>query len=171
LFPFFRRLWRRTRMIVLVAASAPIVGSPLRDTPQPQERRIEDPRIGRLAQYFRNRNSPLEKYAREFVVAAEANGLDWRLLPSIATIESGAGVYARANNVFGWKSGRARFHSIPAAIQHVAQRLAYAPHYNGRGLREKLRIYNPARPAYADCVLSVLDKVGPRRPILAAAAR
>src|SRR3989338_4200708 len=41
--------------------------------------------------YFRERNMPLEGAGLKMVLAAEANGIDWRLLPAISIRESTGG--------------------------------------------------------------------------------
>jgi hypothetical protein len=129
---------------------------------------VPDPRPGRLAEFFQRNKSPLAKYADQFVSAADRYGLDWRLLPSLAMVESGGGrVYAR-NNVFGWASGRARFDSIPDGILAVARALAEAAHYRNKDLRGKLRTYNPARRDYADIVLRVFAQISPEPPLASA---
>jgi len=117
-------------------------------------------RAGRLEAYFERNGVPLAQYAQEFVTAADQSGLDWRLLPVIALVESGGRVY-RHNNIFGWASGRARFESVPQAIRHVAQHLAVAAPYAGRDLRGKLRAFNPANRWYPDYILKKMRDVAP----------
>ena len=47
-----------------------------------------DPRLRRLVQFFGDRDCPLKEAAADFLIAADQNHLDWRLLPSISMIES-----------------------------------------------------------------------------------
>ncbi len=127
----------------------------------------EDPRYRRLAEFFQKNRSPLQKYAEDFVKVADQYHLDWRLLPSLAMVESGGGrVFAR-NNVFGWASGRARFETIQDGIAYVAKCLAEAAQYRNKDLRAKLRTYNPARRDYADTVLRVFSEISPEPPVAA----
>ena len=48
--------------------------------------RANDPRLERLQEFFAERDCPLRETAAEFLVAADENGLDWRLLPSLSII-------------------------------------------------------------------------------------
>src|SRR5260370_11913805 len=65
-----------------------------------------DPRLPVLENFFAARHCPVRSLAEEFLIAADTNRLDWRLLPSISFVESGGGKVARNNNIFGWNSGR-----------------------------------------------------------------
>jgi hypothetical protein len=85
-------------------------------------------------------------------------------------VESGGGKYAKRNNVFGWKSGRAGFPSVGHAIDYVGSRLAHSPIYRGRNTSELLRIYNPARPTYGQKVRSVMEALAPEPAMVTAAA-
>lgn len=62
-----------------------------------------------LSDYFAKHNSPLQAHAQDFVDAAKMYDLDWRLVPSIAGVEStfgkfipgGHGTYT-SYNAWGW---------------------------------------------------------------------
>jgi hypothetical protein len=54
-----------------------------------------------LQRFLSANHSPVESYAGNFIREADAHHLDWRLLPSLAWIESGAGQRNRKNNLFG----------------------------------------------------------------------
>ncbi len=94
--------------------------------------------------------------AQDFVQAAELNGFDYRLLPVLAVLETGCGRTARNNNLFGWANGRKRFASFRQGIHFVAQRLRFAPHYSGKSVAEKLKVYN-RRAAYRRKVLTMME--------------
>jgi peptidoglycan DL-endopeptidase CwlO len=50
--------------------------------------------------------SPLAGYGEDFYEAAEAYGIDYRLLPAISCIESSKGAYCyRSHNAWGWSGG------------------------------------------------------------------
>ena len=51
----------------------------------------QDPRLVRLEKYFEEKQCPVKPLARDFVAAADRHNLDWRLLPSIAFVESSGG--------------------------------------------------------------------------------
>jgi hypothetical protein len=117
-----------------------------------------DSRVESLREYLAGR--PIQKHAAEFVKAADANGLDWRLLPCISIVETSGGKHVRhRNNIFGWNSGRARFKSVRTAIYEVAERLAQG-RYEGRSTHSKLHQYNPARDRYARKVQRYMKELG-----------
>jgi hypothetical protein len=119
-----------------------------------------DPRLVRLQQFLAERDCPITKYAADFIEAADANDLDWRLLPSISLVESGGGKEYMNNNVFGWDSCRQRFPSVRAGIHIVASRLAASDLYRDKNLDGKLRTYNP-RVEYLSLVKSVMRSIAP----------
>jgi len=114
-----------------------------------------DSRLQRIRNFFNRQKCPVEKYAEEFIIAADNNKLDWRLLPSIALVESSGGKVYRNNNVFGWSSCRRRFPSVKAGIHAVAERLANAPQYRDKDLDSILKTYN-SRPIYSKTVKRVM---------------
>jgi hypothetical protein len=122
-----------------------------------------DPRLSSLDDFFQGARCPIRRLAGEFLLAADRNGLDWRLLPTIAVVESGCGRHARGNNIFGWDSGRKKYASVREAIHAVASRLSSSKLYRGKNLDQILATYNP-RPRYARLVKSVMRRVGPEIP-------
>ena len=120
----------------------------------------EDPRLVRLREFFLKYDSPVHYLAAEFLEAADENGLDWRLLPTLAIVESGGGRNYTKNNVFGWASCRRGFPSVREGIHTVASRLANSRLYRGKDLEGILRTYN-RRKAYAHTVLALMKTLGP----------
>lgn len=118
-----------------------------------------DARCETLRTFFASQGSPLGASAQVFVEKADQYGLDWRLLPALAMVESGGGRHARRNNIFGWNSGRTRFSSVAAGIDYVASRLAHSPIYRGRTSREILRAYNPTRKQYPLRVIRFMESI------------
>lgn len=114
-----------------------------------------DGRLSRLEEFFRKQGAPIEHLAQEFLTAADRYGHDWRLLPSLAIIETGGRVGAH-NNLFGW--GQARFLTIPDGIHTVARRLAEGRAYKGKSLNEKLQVYNPVS-GYVETVRRVMRQL------------
>lgn len=91
---------------------------------------VIDERVDRVANFFENRGSDLSEYSNIFVEVADKNGIDYRLLPAIATIESGAGKSNfRDFNPFGW--GNKDFNSYEEAIEVVGRGMG---HYYENGL-------------------------------------
>ncbi len=124
--------------------------------PNPQE----DPRLNALRKFFLTLHCPLAQFADVFVAEADSHNLDWRLLPSLALVESG-GRMMRGNNIFGWNNGDAAFPSLGAAIHHVARTLADGGAYRNKSLLGILWAYNPI-PGYADKVQVVMSRIAPR---------
>jgi hypothetical protein len=119
-----------------------------------------DPRLLRLQEFFEEKDSPAADLAGEFVEAADRYHLDWRLLPSIAFVESGGGKAAQNNNLFGWDDGKCPFPSIRYGIGMVASRLRNSKLYKDKSLDEILMVYNP-NSGYPAMVKMVMAEVGP----------
>lgn len=100
-----------------------------------------DPRIETIRQFFVKVQSPGTKYAELFIQVADANKIDWRLLPTFAFLESGGGRVHVRNNIFGWDSGRVRFKTIEDGIRHVGRALTLGP-YKGKTPTQVIRVYN-----------------------------
>ncbi len=125
-----------------------------------EHRQTEDSRLARLQSYLEVNDCPLNKLAADFIEAADREDLDWRLLPSIAMIESSGGKFYTNNNVFGWDSCRERFPSVKAGIHIVADRLANWTIYKDKDLDTVLRTYNPERRDYPRKVKAVMEMIG-----------
>lgn len=120
--------------------------------------RKPDIRQSILRRFLKANHSPAESYAENFILEADAHHLDWRLLPSLAWIESGGGLRNRRNNLFGWANGASRFATAAEAIHHVAVALAEARPYKGKDLSGKLAAYNSA-PGYRGLVTTVMERI------------
>jgi len=120
-----------------------------------------DPRFETLTRFFHKSDCPAENYAAEFLKAADANALDWRLLPSLSFVETSGGKAASHNNLFGWDSGHAHFPSPAAAIHAVGYLLKHASVYKNKKLETLLAVYNPAGEHYAETVKSVMRRISP----------
>jgi hypothetical protein len=119
-----------------------------------------DRRVEVLRRFFHDNHCPDEDYASQFVLEADNHNLDWRLLPSLALVESGGGRRSAGNNHFGWNNGRTRFASISEAIHTVADAISTGKYYKGKTLVRKLSIYN-TRIDYPAMVLSVMNQIAP----------
>ncbi len=146
--------------IVGMMAGPFVAGSP--NPVGDQAARKRDPRLVRLERFFEEKQCPVKHLAGEFVSAADRNHLDWRLLPSLAFVESGGGKEFHNNNIFGWKNGDQRFHSVQEGIHTVADRLANSQYYRNKPLDKVLYTYNPV-PGYGDRVKYVMNDLGPAR--------
>jgi hypothetical protein len=76
----------------------------------------KDPRWILLKQFFLENKAPAHAYVADFLIAADHYKLDWRLLPTLALVESGGGKEARNNNMFGWANCKVRFDSVKEGI-------------------------------------------------------
>ena len=119
-----------------------------------------DERVERLRHFFNERECPAEELARDFVAAADLNGLDWRLLPSISFIESSGGKRYLNNNILGWDSCRTGFDTVREGVFHVASRLAKSDLYKDKSVEQILRTYNPF-PSYVPQVTRIMNTIGP----------
>jgi hypothetical protein len=124
----------------------------------------EDPRIGHIRKFFLMKSSPLVAHAESFLEAADKYNLDFRLLPSLAIVETGGVRVFRNNNVFGWGNGTIKFASIAESIHVVAERLANGLPYRKKDTEGKLRAYNPRNSGYAPHVLGIMALLGPAVP-------
>ena len=128
-----------------------------------EKRYTKDSRFRRITAFFNKRACPMEKYAAEMVTVADEYQLDWRLLPSLALVESSGGKAYMNNNVFGWDSCKRKFPSVQAGIRVVGERLANSPYYRGKSLEGKLQAYNQ-NPGYAATVKRVMSQLS-REPL------
>jgi hypothetical protein len=140
--------------------SIPIAVAPQRlATPPPADHR-EDPRSSKLRSFFKKQDCPAQYYIDKFLDAADRYELDWRLLPSLAYVESTGGKAAPNNNLFGWDSGRAQFPSPTAAIHEVGYRLTHSALYKDKDLDGVLATYNPGAE-YARKVKAIMHQIAP----------
>lgn len=119
-----------------------------------------DPRVARLHGFLAKLDCPVAYMAEDFVRAADKNNLDWRLLPSIAIIESGGGKAYRHNNIFGWNGGEQSFASIHSGLETVAYHLGHGSLYRRLSSRGKLHVYNEDAE-YPGTVLAVMNRISP----------
>lgn len=153
-----------SRMLAIVGIMAgPFVVTSPTTTVGAQAAEKQDPRLVRLERFFEEKQCPVRPLAKDFVAAADRHNLDWRLLPSIAFIESSGGKAYHNNNIFGWSNGDHRFVSIKESIHTIAERLANSHYYRNKPLDKILTTYNPV-PGYRKRVRDVMDDLGPARP-------
>ncbi|MFA5773138.1 MAG: hypothetical protein WC908_00500 [Candidatus Paceibacterota bacterium] len=117
--------------------------------------------------YFAKYDAPLEGYGMKFVIEAEKNDIDWRLLPAIAMRESTGGIWdcdKATNSVFGWGSCKISFKSIDESIEIVTRNLGgnnpnTARHYDGKTTLQILRKYNSYIKNYPAQVVKIMKKI------------
>jgi hypothetical protein len=145
--------WIAKGLVLSSAFFSPAVNS----TAEVADERIvkQDARLQRIRAFFQRQHCPVSIYAADFIAAADRHQLDWRLLPSIALVESSGGKRYLNNNVFGWNSCKRRFPTVQAGIHAVAERLANGARYKGQDLDAVLKAYN-SRPIYGKTVKRVM---------------
>ena len=119
-----------------------------------------DPRLASVRAFFERGKCPAAELSTVFLEASAAQGLDWRLLPSLCFLESTGGKSARNNNLFGWDSGRAAFSSAVSCIHSVAYSLAHSQLYRHKDVNGMLRTYNRSA-GYASRVRAIMRRIGP----------
>jgi hypothetical protein len=131
-----------------------------------KNRKKFDLREAILRKFLKDKHCPDQEYTEVFLAEADAHGLDWRLLPSLALVESGGGRTAKGNNLFGWANGKSKFTTVGEAIHHVAMVLAHGRAYQGKDLEGKLSAYNQGTD-YRAMVREIMNQIapGPRTPI------
>ncbi|HEX6031678.1 MAG TPA: hypothetical protein VFY90_09620 [Tepidiformaceae bacterium] len=87
-------------------------------SPTPTVIAESDPRAWATAALLRG--MPLEGHAQEMVSAADRHGIDWRLLPVIAYLESQGGLTACGGNAWGYAKCQVRFESFEEGIEATA---------------------------------------------------
>lgn len=102
--------------------------------------RAYDERILKLSHFLNERNSILAPFAENFVVEADKNGLDYRLIPAIAGVEStfGRNHILGTYNVYGWGGGKIYFNSYEDGIAKLATGLKKG--YLDKGAKTPLAI-------------------------------
>ena len=150
-----------SRGLVLAAGllASPAVADP---DPIPVETVSQkDPRWILVKQFFLDNGAPAHLYTDDFLIAADRNGLDWRLLPSISIIESGGGREAHNNNMFGWDNCRVHFRSVKEGIYRVASWLKNSSIYRSKtSVDQILWTYNP-KIEYTRKVRALMAQLGP----------
>ncbi len=107
-------------------------------------------RVKILSDFFKSFDGPLEPYSAAFVRIADKYELDYRLLPSIACLESSCGKFyiKSSNNPFGWGiygNTVTSFNTMEECIEAVAKGLSI--NYVSKGyetVEEIAVIYNPS---------------------------
>ena len=113
-----------------------------------------DQRVSKLQNFLLAKKSPLAYSAPSFIKAADKYKLDWKLLPSIAGVESG---FEKAgnlydNNPFGYMCGSSPcdFDSYDQAIFQVAKTISRSPAYkeyrSSRSISDLAIVYNRVSP-------------------------
>lgn len=149
------------RKSVMAAGLLGVVGSAVPLNQDATRQPSPDTRLDKLRRFFIQRAAPISHLAEDFLRASDRYGLDWRILPSIAMVESSGGKYLQNNNIFGWGNGDTKFPSIHRSIETISAQLSTANHYKNKNLNEFLRTYNPVGD-YPSRVKKVMRSLDPQ---------
>lgn len=121
-----------------------------------------DYRVENLRKFLEKYNSPLAEYAEAFVIYADENNLDYRLVPAITGVEStfGKRIPVDSYNAYGWANGEYSFTSWEDSISHVSEVLKKK--YINRGadtISEIARIYAPPSSTWGGKVSFFVKKI------------
>jgi hypothetical protein len=85
----------------------------------------KDDRAKRLSKFLSSRGSPMSGDSKALVKIADKYGLDWRLLPAIAGVESTYGLFVPAGsyNPYGWNNGAFYFQDWASGSDYVANQI------------------------------------------------
>jgi len=119
----------------------------------PDERRLK------LQSFFKAYQCPAPYHVDDYLLEADKNAIDYRLLPAISVRESTCGRHARLNNHWGWDSARNGFSSVKAGIRYLARTLALGPRYKDKTVDAKLKTYNPVVQYVAE-VKRLMEEIG-----------
>lgn len=134
---------------------------------------IIDNRAAKIDAYFAQWDLPLSGYGAAMVKAADKYGIDWRLLPALAMLETTGGKnlcdHNENMNPFGYGSCKIHFDTFEEAFEAVAKTISgnsekTAHLYKGKSVPEILEVYNPPEvegimPGYHKKALKVMADI------------
>lgn len=92
-----------TVALINPASAGQVESVPNREFIQPNlEAKELDERAKILSNYFAKYDSPFENHGQDFIDAADTYGVDWKLVPAIAGVESTFGKNSFGYNAWGW---------------------------------------------------------------------
>ena len=97
----------------------------------------------------------MELQAAKIVMTADKYGLDWRLIPAIAGVESSFGkkMPIHSYNAYGWANGKYRFNSWEESIDIVSKTLKEK--YIDKGANDLYKIARIYAPPSKTCARNV----------------
>ena len=125
----------------------------------------EDRRVRILNLFLQSYRSPLAPFSEAFIREADANTLDWRLLPAIAGVEStfGREIPYNSYNAWGWGiygTNVIYFASFDEGIKTIAESLRqdYVNRWGAKNVYQIGRFY-AASPTWAGRVVLFMNKI------------
>ena len=135
-----------------------------RDQDVTKNRKKFDLRETILRKFLRDKHCPDQDFTEVFIAEADAHGLDWRLLPSLALVESGGGRNARGNNLFGWANGKRPSPVSERPSITVASYACARGGLSGQGSRRQTLHLNHGTD-YPAMVLDIMRQISPRQQL------
>lgn len=139
-------------------------------TPIPEEiiiseelkQREKQNKVLRLQKFLNSYNSPMADNAQDFIEAAEQYELDWKLVPSIAGVESTFGKFLipGSHNAYGWGGGKIHFESWRDGIYKISKGLS--ERYIKKGLvtpHQIQPVYAPPSTTWGNKVTYFMNKL------------
>jgi len=122
----------------------------------------KDTRIEKLSFFLEENNSPLTRFAGDFIKTADKYKLDWRLVAAITGVEStfGKRIPLGSFNAYGWGNGKIYFESWSQSIEHVSSVLAEK--YVAKGLdtpQKMASVYAPPSQTWGSKVNYFMEKI------------
>jgi beta-N-acetylglucosaminidase len=128
-----------------------------------QQEAVKDNRVEILERYLKKYNSPFAGSARTFVEEADKNNIDWKLVVSIAGVESyfGKHIPYNSNNAWGWGvygNNVQRFASWDEGITEISYELKtrYMDKWGAKDVYE-IGSYYAADPRWANKVTHFMN--------------
>ena len=132
-----------------------------------------DPRAAKIDAYFAQWDLPLSGHGKGMIEAADKYGIDWRLLPALAMLETTGGKNLCGDgtnlNAFGYGSCKIHFGTFEASFEAVAKTLSgncerTAHLYKRKSIEGILEVYNPPNtpgmtPGYHKKALNVMSAI------------
>lgn len=133
-----------------------------------------DTRAEKIDAYFAQWDLPMSGYGADLVAAADMYGIDWRLLPALAMLETTGGKHTcknanGMNNFFGYGSCKIKFARPEDSFYAVAKTLSgngekTAHLYKDKSVEEILEVYNPPgtpgmTPNYHGKALKIMNDI------------
>lgn len=113
---------------------------------------IVDTRAEKIDAYFAQWDLPLAGHGKGMIAAADKYGIDWRLLPALAMLETTGGKNLCGNgtnlNAFGYGSCKIHFSTFEQSFEAVAKTISgngeKTSHlYKDKSVEGILEVYNP----------------------------
>ena len=126
------------------------------------ERTNVDLRVQALKNIFAKHNSPLVDSAEFYVQTADKYGIDWKLLPAIAGLEStfGKAMIDETHNAYGWGGGKIYFDTWEEGIDTILSSLNERYIKRGAVTVPQIGAIYAESPTWAVRVEKFMDEIG-----------